>query len=420
MKIRASRPRRLITLLVVIALAAVGAAGCGSAGSAAGAVVIWVRPGLFSPETLQNLKTRFPDVPTEVLETPDVEPKLRAALRARSGIPDIVMLGGNVPDYYAAEDSFVDLRDYGWGDVQPGYLDWKSALGTSTTGRVIAVPLDTGPYAFLYRADVLDELGIPSDPASVGERVATWDGYRELARAVAATGRFVCDEPASVLTLSNNQVGFSYFEKTGDDVVPIVDSPVLSENFLRAGEFASEKLCANVTPGTPEWNAAAAQNTLVGLTGPIYNQNGLKESVAESAGRWRVTSTPGGPASAKGSFLAVTAASQNPSRAAEIAYWLSSSDNQTLTFRDIGAYPSTPASLDDDVFLAPDPFYGGQVIIDVLQPVLESAPRVLVGPFGDNISAIFKDTLTDLAVNGGDPRASYRSAVTEATSAVGR
>lgn len=419
MNIVPSRRRRLVALLVALVTAVVSLIGCASqGGTGTDATVIWIRPGLFSPATLTELETRFPT--TEILETPDVEPKLRAALRARSGIPDIVMLGGNVPDYYASEDSFVDLRDHGWSEHTGNYLGWKVSLGTSTSGRVIAVPLDTGPYAFLYRADVLEELGFASDPAAVGEQVATWDGYLELARAVAATGRFACDEPASVLTLGNNQKGFAYFAKNGAEVVPTVDTPVLEENFLRAAEFATGGLCANVTPGSPEWNAAASQNSLVGFTGPIYNQNGLKESVTDSVGQWRVTTTPGGPASAKGSFLAVTAAAPDPARAAEIAYWLSNPDNQTLTFRDIGAYPSTPASLDDDVFRTPDDFYGGQVLIDVLQPVLESAPPVLVGPFGDNISAIFKDTVTNLAVNGGAPEAAYERAVSEATSAVGQ
>ncbi len=406
---------------VALAAGMISLVGCGSqGGSGSDATVIWIRPGLFSPATLSELETQFPNVETEVLETPDVEPKLRAAMRARSGIPDLVMLGGNVPDYYASENSFVDLRDHGWDEHAGDYLDWKVALGTSTSGRVIAIPLDTGPYAFLYRADVVEELGLASDPASVGRQVATWDGYLDLARAVAATGRFVCDEPASVLTLSNNQKGFAYFADNGAGPEATVDAPVLRENFLRAAEFASGGLCANVTPGSPEWNAAAAQDSLVGFTGPIYNQNGLKQSVTDSIGQWRVTTTPGGPASAKGSFLAVTATAQDPAQATEIAYWLSNAENQTLTYRDIGAYPSTPASLEDELFRAPDEFYGGQILIDVLQPTLQSAPRVMVGPFGDNISAIFKDAITSLAVNGGTGEAAYEGAVSEATSAVGQ
>jgi cellobiose transport system substrate-binding protein len=384
-------------------------------------VSMWIRPNLFTPEQLAGIAQQFPNLKVEIQESPDVEPKLRAALRARSGIPDIVMLGGNVPDYYASEDMFVDLRDYGFNDVAANYLDWKVGLGTSTSGRVIAAPLDTGPYVFFYRADVMAELGFPSDPAAMGEKVATWEGYVEVASAAAKAGKFACDAASSVLTLGNNQKGFAYFQRQGDQVVPAVDTPELKENFIRAITFVNDGLCANVVPGSPEWSAAAAQGTLIGFTGPIYNQNGLKRAVTDSVGQWRVTATPGGLASAKGSFIAVTAASKHPAEAAQVVYWLTSAENQTITYRDVGPYPSTPASLTDAVFHAPDAFYGGQVLVEVLQPVLEGAPRVIVGPFGDNVSAIFRDTLTNLAAaGGGDAEATYSRAVQDAKSALGQ
>lgn len=384
-------------------------------------ISLWIRPNLFTPQQLAGLQQQFPNLKVDIQESPDVEPKLRAALRARSGIPDIVMLGGNVPDYYAAEDMFVDLRDYGFNDVASSYLDWKVGLGTSTTGRVIAAPLDTGPYVFFYRADVMGELGFPTDPAAMGEKVSSWEGYIEVATAAAKAGKFACDAASSVLTLGNNQDGFAYFERSGDQVVPAVDTPELKENFTRAIDFVNADLCANVVPGSPEWSAAAAQGNLVGFTGPIYNQNGLKRAVTDSAGQWRVTYTPGGMASAKGSFIAVTAASSHPAEAAQIVYWLTNPENQTITYRDVGPYPSTPASLADEIFQTPDTFYGGQILVEVLQPVLEGAPRVIVGPFGDNVSAIFRDALTNLAAaGGGDPEQTYARAVQDAKSALGQ
>src|SRR5690606_1808013 len=127
-----------------------------------------------------------------------------------------------------------------------------------------------------------------------GEKVSTWEGFIEVATAASAAGKFVCDSAGSILTLGNNQDGFAYFEKSGDEVIPTVDTPELKENFTRAVEFANNKLCANVVPGSPEWSAAAAQGTLVGFTGPVYNQNGLKKAVTDSVGQWRVTVTPGG------------------------------------------------------------------------------------------------------------------------------
>ena len=384
-------------------------------------ISMWIRPNLYTPAQLEALKAEFPDLNIEIQESPDVEPKLRAALRARSGIPDIVMLGGNVPDYYAAEDALVDLREYGFDDVAADYLDWKVGLGTSNTGRVIAAPLDTGPYVFFYRADVMEELGFPSDPTEMGEQVSTWDDYIEVAAAAAEASKFACDAASSVLTLGNNQAGFAYFAREGEEVVPAVDTPELKANFTRSIDFVNDGLCANVVPGSPEWSAAAAQGTLVGFTGPIYNQNGLKRAATDSAGQWRVTSTPGGMASAKGSFIAVTAASEHPAEAAQVLFWLTNAENQVITYRDVGPYPSTPASLKDEVFAAPDPYYGGQVLVEVLQPVLEGAPRVIVGPFGDNVSAIFRDAITNLAAaGGGDAEATYASTVAAAKSAIGQ
>ena len=76
---------------------------------------------------------------------------------------------------------------------------------------------------------------------------------------------------------------------------------------------------------------------------------------------------PGGAGNKGGSFLAITKYCKNPKAAFAFISWLESAKNQAQAFLDPVLFPSTPATYTDKTLTAPDPFFGGQQIVDVFR-----------------------------------------------------
>ena len=82
-------------------------------------------------------------------------------------------------ELFTSSDRFYDLYELGAKEIEPDFLDWKWKLGVTPEGAMIALPIDTGPTALYYRADLFEEAGLPTEPEDVHEQLGTWDQYFE-------------------------------------------------------------------------------------------------------------------------------------------------------------------------------------------------------------------------------------------------
>lgn len=405
---RAARP--LAT--TVAALATLGlVTACGSTtGGGDGAVelTLWAR-GASLPDGVQTLlDEEFPDYEITVQDIPDVEDKLRAALRSRSGLPDVVVMGGSLPSFFEVSDQFVDLSDEAAaGDA----VDWALELGRDPEGRQVALPTDIGPWGFFYRADALEELGYPAEPEEVAAEVDTWDAYRELAQQAADEDVYVCDHAGQNYQAMLAQNGYAYFALEDGQESNVVDSPVSHDAFVGSAALAQDGLCANTEPYTPEFNAALTQEKIVGFVGPAWEDGLLKSAGEQQAGDWRVTAVPGGAAATGGSFVSALAESDHADAAAEVAAFLGGPTSQKAGYLDKGLFPpSTQVHADPDVAL-PQDYYGGQDTLGALAATAVDAPVVYQGTESSVVAAQFFVALSDLAASGDDPETVYRSLV---------
>lgn len=398
-------------------LAAALLAGCssGEAGDAEGSVSLtfWAR-GNSVPEDVEHiLADEFPDYDIKYENIPDIEDKLRAALRSGSGLPDVVIMGGSLPSFFSVADQFVDLSDQAAaGDS----VEWALELARTPEGHQVALPTDIGPWGFFYRADVLESLGYPSEPEEVAEAVDSWDTYRELAEAAAAAGSFVCDHAGQVYQARLAQNGYAYFALEDGQEVNIVDSPISRDAFVESAALAQDGLCANAEPYTPEFNAALTQEKIAGFVGPAWEDGLLKSTGELQAGNWRVTTVPGGPAATGGSFVAAMAASAHPEAAAEVAAFIAGAEFQKAGYLEKGLFPASMGVAADPEASAPQEYYGGQDTLSTLAQTAEDAPLVYQGADSGSVSAQFFVALNDLSFSGANPEQVYASLV-EANSA---
>lgn len=106
---------------------------------------------------------KYPAVKVKVVNAGQGTPqytKLRTALKAGSGAPDLVQMEYQAIPTFTITDSLLDLRPYGAAELKDRFVDWTWGQVSGGDGEVWAIPQDTGPMGLLYRKDIFDKHGI--------------------------------------------------------------------------------------------------------------------------------------------------------------------------------------------------------------------------------------------------------------------
>src|SRR5664280_988051 len=100
--------------------------------------------------------------------------KLRTALKASSGAPDVVQIEYQYLPTFELTGKLVDLAQYGANSYKKHFVPctWDSV---SVGSKVYAIPQDSGPMALLYRSDIFAKynLAVPTTWAQYAQEAAT-------------------------------------------------------------------------------------------------------------------------------------------------------------------------------------------------------------------------------------------------------
>ena len=175
--------------------------------------------------------------------------------------------------------------------------------------------------------------------------------------------------------------------------------------------MVKEGLSANAQSGTTDANAVVTNGKLVAYNAAVWwAQLGPKNAAPKTKGLWRVTAAPGGAGNRGGSFLAITKYCKNPKAAFAFISWLESAKNQAQAFLDPVLFPSTPASYTDQTMAAPDPFFGGQKIVDVFAASAKKYPGAYFSPYDTIIGTPLGAELVNVEVAGKSPDQAWADA----------
>ena len=191
-----SSRRQLLALTVVLTVAVTALAGCSgsspSTDSSTSASVSQadIDKAMTTPTTLTfwtwvpNIdqevalfQSKYPAIKVNVVNAgqgTDAYTKLRTALKAGSGAPDLAQIEYQYIPTFSITKSLVDLRPYGAVANQSKFVDWTWSQVTGPNGEILAYPQDTGPMGLLYRADLFEKYGI--------QVPKTWDEFTAAAR----------------------------------------------------------------------------------------------------------------------------------------------------------------------------------------------------------------------------------------------
>lgn len=410
--------RRLLQAGLLAAAGGVTAA-CGggpdskSSGSGSKEIALWYWAGGLSDKVVADAVTRFASQTTIKASVigGDFKQKLTTTLAAGRSVPDITGIKGeDIAALLPQSKQFVDLNTLGADKLAAQYLPWKWKQGSTQDGKLIGFPIDIGPTALFYREDLFAQAGLPTKPEEVSAQMSTWDTYFAAMRTLRAKvpKSFPINNLTSVFGVA-----------VGQHTVRFVDSGnkfVGDQDHIRAAWDTSLKaltLDLDAKINDNSWNAAIATGTIATEVGAAWHALDIANAGPDTKGMWRVAATPGGPANIGGSFLAIPAAAGNPELAFQVITWMLNPENQGRGFTDAALFPSAPAAYQLPALTAADPFFGGQVTIDVFGPAAEKIPIAYEAPSNAAIAAVYYNELLKVET-GKDAGQAWTDAVEQA------
>lgn len=383
--------------------------------NATGNIALWCWPGGLGKSVLDDTIAHFPDQHIKYSEVGgDFKQKLLTTFNGGTSIPDITGIKGeDIASLLPQANRFVDLKTIGADSILGDYLEWKVKQATTLDGKVLGLPIDIGPTALFYREDVFTAGGLPGDPAKVAEQLKTWDDFLaagvELRKANPKAP--IVADAADLYGTIVNQGTARYIDK---DNKFIGDQDHIRKAWDTAVKAITLKVDGRTLGGSPDWNAGLDQGTVPTVTGAAWVALDIKAACKTSVGKWRVASTPSGPANFGGSFLAITKNAADPAAALEVIKYMLSPDNQAKAFADAQIFPSAPAAYDKPQLKAADPFFGGQVPIEVFGPAAKAIPIAYEAPLDSAIAVPFTDGIKLVQAGKKTSDAAWAEAVAKA------
>lgn len=343
-------------------------------------------------EFLPEWQEKFPhvDIDIKLMGGDQLWQKLMVTLVSAKGAPDIAAHEiGQVAKFFRGVIGFVDLTEriksgnYYDKVIETRWVPW------SYKGRIYAVPQDCHPTVILYRRDILDEGGFPSDPESVTDLFKTWDDYVEI-------GKKLCGgvKDRYMIALSKKsywtfwpfllQGGGGIFNEEGE---VIIDNEVAVRTLeFYVDLFVKHKLAIEHESDVTFF-AALKENLLVTAMGPDWYVGYIKQYVPELKGKWggiplpafevggRRTATMGGTA------FAITKQSKYPDEAWEfLKYCLLRTDTGVRRYLIQYQLPPLKEVWEDPRIAVPDPFFGGQKLGTLFGSLAEDIPAFYQTP----------------------------------------
>jgi multiple sugar transport system substrate-binding protein len=365
-----------LSLLASTALAADPAFPKAPTGKVQLEVWSWV-PGL--DKTVAEFTKQYPNITVKITNLgggPQTYTKLRTAIEAKSGAPDVAQIEYGFLPAFADTGGLVDLSKYGANDFKKYFVPWTWGQVSPDGQAVYAIPQDTGPFAMVYREDLLKKYGIAAPK--------TWDDYAKAAATVntksggkVKLGNFYTTFAPWFMAMAWADGG-QFFKRDGDGWVQTLNNASAKKvlnywyGLIKKGQIGTLQAFT-----ADYWNAAGAGSVASNFEaawGPGGYAGSLKD---KSAGLWRVAPLPQWKAGGKvasgnwgGSSNVVTAQSKNKEAATLFSLWLNLSQTAiTANWNNGGLFPASDAGLAlpalADKTKNPSKFFGGQNISSV-------------------------------------------------------
>jgi multiple sugar transport system substrate-binding protein len=340
-----------------------------------------------------------------VMDFGQMHDKLQTVLAAGSGAPDVVLVeqfqfpryvaGGVLEDLtqppYNADRFKSDISVYNWER-------WKSVDGK----KLLGMPFDVTPGVLYYRADIYEELGLPSDPEELGEYIQDADNLIALAQTLKANNKYFMEWGDGPVHWGGDAVGYFDEElnwlRNTDELARLLDVTKRGEQIKWA-------------PYESMWGDKGKQMIKKGeLTGLVLGSWGareIKRNFPELAGKWRATNLPLGiNAGLGGSAWVIPSQSQNKKAAFAYVEFISRSEEAWKIWVDGSTQPGWKHINSKDWYINhTNEYLGGQEDIKFYRALEDKIPVRRLNPLDGKAWPIWLEGVQKAIKNNLDSKA---------------
>ncbi|NIK79600.1 multiple sugar transport system substrate-binding protein [Paenibacillus castaneae] len=236
----------------------------------------------------------YPNIKLKTIFVPfgDLHDKLQTTLAAGKGAPDVALVEQGQFPRYSTGNVLEDLLQpqYDAGKYQSlvseyNWNRWSSIDGT----KLLGMPWDVTPAVTYYRADIFEELGLPSDPAELGEYIQEPENFFTLAQTLKANGKYSMEWRDSPVHWLGDSYGYYDSEmnwvRNTDEFVKFLDisKQVNQLKIAPHDSIYSDKGKQRVKKGESPMYVAGT-----------YGARDLEANFPDQKGKWRATTMPFG------------------------------------------------------------------------------------------------------------------------------
>jgi multiple sugar transport system substrate-binding protein len=364
-------------------------------------LVFWSWVSNISDE-VRLFQQKYPNIQVKVVnagQPTDEYPKLRTALKANRGAPDVAQLEYQEIPSFTITNSLLDLTPYGANGVKGKFVPWVWNQVTQD-GKIFGIPQDIGPMGMLYRKDIFDKYGIAVPK--------TWDDF-----AVVAKKLHDADPKVYLTNLAPNdgvpfngllwQAGSRPFRSDSRAKLAVNLDDATSQKIAGYwNPMVRDGLVSTDPDFTDQWFHGLANGKyatwLTAAWGPMFLQGTAKGT----SGKWRAAPLPQWSAGQNvsgnwgGSASTIVRGTKYPAAAAALAQFLNTDSQSTRMMADKQfLFPATTALLTDPSFTGRKvPFYGGQPVNQVFSDISRTVPTDFAwSPFQDYVYSAYMDTV---------------------------
>jgi multiple sugar transport system substrate-binding protein len=343
--------------------------------SLSGNVTFWT----FTPDVYKGVVEAFnkdyPNIKVNLVGMDTMHDKLQTTLAAGQGAPDVAQVengqfsryvtGGLLEDLlqppYDAGRYKNDLSTYSWERYKS--VDGKKLLG---------MPWDVTPGVWLYRQDLYEQVGLPSDPNELGEYLKDPQNVLTAAQTLAANGMYMFEWRDSPAIQYGDAIGFydsDYKWLRNDEKMAQLLDFVKRGNQLKWAPQLSVIF-------SDEGKQLVKQGKIASFPIGSWGPRALESIFPEQAGKWRITTMPLGlNVGLGGSTFVIPSQSQNKQAAWAFVEWMINSENAWKLFAEASVQPAYKHITSLPWYIEhKNDYFGGQEDYKVFEEIADQIP----------------------------------------------
>lgn len=379
-------------------------------------LTMWYWKNSIREDLIAQVSEQFPGVTVkaELFSADDIEEKINTTIASGGELPDLLPMDDWIANLLQYPDMFVDLYDAPCNakDIQDQYVEWKWKRAETVDGRLIALPMDIGPTCMFYNASLFEAAGLPTEPAEVAAAMSTWEDAYEAARKL---------QEATPDVKMFDFMGHLFVAALGQQPRHMIDE---EGNFI-AGQEHIRKAFMTAVEGKPyvyggdtewssEWAASLNNGDVAAFVGAVWMKPEVQDAAPDTAGQWRVTTAPGGAGNVGGSSIGITRNCKNVETAYKVLTWMTNTENQVESLKQLGLFPSLISALDDPALMHEEEFFGNQVVNEYFVKAAKEIDDYYYPPNYSSYQSAFEQQLLLVQDQDKDPEAALEDAVKEA------